>query len=286
MSEGPTRVAPIDYVQRWRQLVRARGDQGRRLDPQHDRADFWAGFRAERFRRMTVEVQTAATDPFLDLVRPAITRATTILDVGAGAGRHALALAPMVARVTAVEPSPAMREQLAVGVGQLVVPNVMVVADGWPEAQVEPADIVICSHVVYFTEEIEPFLRRLTGVTRQRLYMVVRFEQRELAFLDLFEKVWGEPRCFEPTFVDLFGAACQLGIWPNVTRIPYTSNVRFDSLDEAIQFIRADLLNPETPGVEDTIRAYLKDHMLVRDGTWSWDLPSLWAGVLWWEPAG
>jgi SAM-dependent methyltransferase len=285
MSEASPRVEPIDYVQRWRRLVRARNDQGGRLDPQHGRADFWAGFRAERFRRMTVEVQGAGADPFLDLIRPAITRATTILDVGAGAGRHALALAPQVARVIAVEPSPAMREQLAIGVGQLVVPNVMVIPAGWPEAQVEPADIVICSHVAYFTEEIEPFLRRLTEVTRKRLYIVVRFQQRELAMLDLFERVWGEPRCFEPTFADLFGAACQIEIWPNVTRIPYTTNVRFDSLDEAVQTVRADLLNPETAGVEDTIRAYLTEHMLVRDGTWSWDLPPMWAGVLWWENA-
>ena len=111
-------------------------------------------------------------------------------------------------------------------------------------------------------EEIEPFLRRLTEVTRTRAYVVVRFQQRELALLDLFERVWGEPRCFEPTFADLFGAACQIGIWPNVTRIPYVTNLRFDSFDDAVQTVRTDLLNPQTEGVEETIRAYLKEHML------------------------
>ena len=234
---------------------------------------------------MTVAAQSGGPEPLLDLIRPAVSGETTILDVGAGAGRHVLALAPLVARVVAVEPSAAMREQLAIGVSQLSVQNVTVVPEGWPDAHVAPADVVICSHVAYFTEEIEPFLHRLTEVTRTRVYVVLRFQQRELALLDLFEKVWGEPRCFEPTFADLFGAACQIGIWPNVTRIPYVTNLRFDSFDDAVQTVSTDLLNPETEGAEETIRTYLKEHLLVRDGAWTWDLAPMWAGVMWWGPS-
>jgi SAM-dependent methyltransferase len=277
------RVDPIDYVARWRRLVQARNDQGRRVDPQHGRADHWAGPRAARFRQMTVVAQNAGSDPFLDLVLPSVTKATTVLDVGAGAGRHVITLAQAAAQVVAVEPSPGMREQLAIGLTEAGLRNVEVVPEGWPEAKVAPADIVICSHVAYFTEEIDPFLRRLKDVARMRCYMVLRFQQRELAMLDLFEQVWGEPRSYEPTFADLFGAACQLGIYPNVTRIPYSVNVQFESLDEAVRTVRADILNPETEGVEETIRAYLNERMIVRDGKWSWDLPPMWAGVLWWE---
>src|SRR5436190_1155288 len=110
MSDRRTLVEPIDYVERWRELVRTREEQGRRLDRIHDRDDPWAGARAERFRRMTQ--QSTSADPLIELIRPNLTPSTSVLDVGAGAGRHVVSIAPLVASVTAVEPSPAMRQQL------------------------------------------------------------------------------------------------------------------------------------------------------------------------------
>lgn len=274
-------VGPIDYVERWRHLVEARAEQGRRLDRFHDRPDHWAGDRAARFRRMATV--TSETDPLLGFLRASLTPETTVLDVGAGVGRHVVPLAPLVSRVTAVEPSAAMRAELESAIAQAGARNVEVVADGWPAANVAPADLVICSHVAYFVAEVEPFLRRLDEVNRGRCVVVLRHAQREIAILDLFQRIWNEPRCPEPTFADLFGVACQLGIWANVTTLPFAINVGFDSPDEAVQSVKGDLLNPDGPDVDRQIREYLTERMIQRDGRWTFDVPPTPAGVLWWE---
>ncbi|MGH2457922.1 MAG: class I SAM-dependent methyltransferase [Chloroflexota bacterium] len=281
MTVDTPRVAPIDYVDRWRQLVAAREAQGRRLDRLGDRPDHWAGDRAARFRRMTM--RPGAADPLLTLIRPLVGPNSSVLDVGAGTGRHVLPLAPLVAAVTAVEPSAAMRDQLTAVVREADLGNVKIIASGWPTDEAAPADLVICSHVAYFVAAIEPFLRQIDRVSRGRAFVVLRHQQREIAILDLFERIWGETRCPEPSFADLFGVACQLGIYPNVATIPFSAAAGFEAIDDAVPMIQADLLNPEGPDVERKITDYLRERMVHRDGRWQFDVPPTSAGVLWWE---
>jgi FkbM family methyltransferase len=63
-----------------------------------------------------------------------------VLDVGPGPGRHTLPLARVTRRVTAVEPSAAMREQLTAAIERERLRNVEVVPAEWPRARewVEP----------------------------------------------------------------------------------------------------------------------------------------------------
>jgi hypothetical protein len=188
-----------------------------------------------------------------------------------------------VKHVTAVEPSPAMREQLELGLHEASLSNVSVVADNWPEANVEAADIVICSHVAYFVEDIGSFLNRLVDVTLGRCFLVHRFQQRELPTLNLFRLVWGEDRCPEPTFADLFGAACQLGIWGNVAVTPFATPISYESLDDAVLIVQGDLLNPSDPAAPELIHTYLQKNTELRDGRWTFVTPQTHAGILWWE---
>jgi SAM-dependent methyltransferase len=282
-GKGAERPTEIDYVERWRRLVQVRSDQGRRLDTQHQRGDEWAGC-AERFRLLTAAVtRGGSVDPFLDIVRLHVRPDATVLDVGAGAGRHVAALAPQVAQVVAVEPSAAMREQMAIVLGEANLTNVEVVPESWPNARVEPADLVICSHVAYFADDISTFLRRLDEVTRGHCFITLRNEQREIATVELFERVWGEPRCPEPSFVDLFGAAIQIGLRPRAVTIPFSINPGFASPEDAVPIVRASLLNPDGPEVDAKIRAYLTERLVQRDGAWYWNVPPTSAGVLSWE---
>ena len=274
-------LAPIDYVERWRKLVEARADQGRRLDSQHGRNDEWAGARADRFRQLAA--RTRDDDPLLAHLRPRLRASDVLLDVGAGPGRHTIPLARQVARAIAVEPSAAMRQHLSDSLAQAGLTNVEVVAAGWPDANVEPADVVICSHVAYGVTDIASFARKLDAVTRRHCAMVLRFGQREAQILDLFEKVWGEKRCLAPTCLDLLGALAQLGIRANLTVIPFSIGPRFRDLDEAAAQVRADLLNPTSPEAERIIHDDLAARLVPVDDVLAFPPSPAFAGILWWE---
>jgi len=274
-------IEPIDYLERWRQLVEARDDQGRRLDSQYGRSDEWAGARADRFRQLAAH--THDDDPLLAHLRPRLRPNDVVLDVGAGPGRHTIPLAQQVARVVAVEPSAAMRAHLTEGLTRAGVANVEVVAAGWPAASVKPADVVICSHVVYGVADIAPFVRKLDAVTRRHCAMVLRYGQREAQILDLFAKVWGEKRCLAPTCLDLLGALAQVGILANLTVVPFTIGQRFPDLDAAVAQVHADLLNPTSPTAERIIREDLAARLVPIDGALACPRSPAYAGLLWWD---
>jgi len=271
----------IDYVAHWRTLVEARADQGRRLDTQHRRADEWAGSRADRFRRLVR--RTTADDPLLTFLRPKLRPSDVVLDVGAGPGRHAIPLAGLVARVVAVEPSDAMRSHLVERVRESRITNLEVIGANWPDAAVPPADVVICSHVVYGVADIAGFVLKVDATSRRLAVMALRFGQREAPTLDLFAEVWGERRCLAPTCVELLGALAQLGIHSNLVVSPFGAGYRFGSLDEAVEQVRADLLNPEGAQPEVTIRSDLERRLVKFDDEWGFPRPPAYAGLLWWE---
>jgi 16S rRNA G527 N7-methylase RsmG len=69
-----------------------------------------------------------------------VTPATTLLDVGGGAGRFALPLALRCKHVTVVEPSPSMGETLRHLAAETGIANVTIVARPWEQAEVETAE--------------------------------------------------------------------------------------------------------------------------------------------------
>jgi SAM-dependent methyltransferase len=278
-------TAEIDWVARWRALVEQRHEQGRRLDRQHRRADAWAG-RAQRFSRYVAE--TGRDDPLLHRLLARVDAQTTVLDVGAGPGRHAIPLAKVAEQVTVVEPSAAMREQLAANVAEAGITNLRVVAAEWPDLQatpdaVDPVDLVVCAHVLYPTVEVEPFLRALDAAATRAVYLTLRLGQREGAYLPLFEQVWGEPRALAPTALDLFDVAHQLGFPANFETVPFQAWREYASFEEAVEQLRADVLNPDNAAAEAKIRAFLAANLRERDGRLGLDHDAPRAAIVWWE---
>jgi SAM-dependent methyltransferase len=276
----PTDTGPIDYVARWRTQIEARHDQGRRLDQQHNRPDVWAG-RAQRFARYVAE--TAEQDPLLRRLLARVDEHTSVLDVGAGPGRHAVPLAGVASHVTAVEPSEAMRGQLEANVEDAGLTNVRIVAAEWPDMPVEPADVVVCSHVLYPVVEIEPFLRALDAATRGACYTAMRLGQREEAFLPLFEQVWDEPRVLAPTAIDVFNVCHQIGIPANFEVVPFQAWRDYGSIDEAVEQLKSEVLNPADPAADAKIRAFAQANLRDRDGRLVLDIDAPRAAIVWWE---
>ena len=169
-------------------------------------------------RRNSKPDQYRTGDALVEEIRSRLTPGETLLDVGAGGGRLALPLALTCQTVTAVEPSPSMCSVLRETALEHHIGNVPIVESGWMEASVEPADVVLCSHVVYVVEEIGPFVRKMDSHAR-RLVLAVLFQSPpQSAMYGLWERVHGEKRHALPSLPEFLPVLEELGIRPGGDR--------------------------------------------------------------------
>ena len=192
----------------------------------------------------------------------------TLLDVGAGGGRFSLPLALSCRSVSAVEPSPSMCAVLRETAEEYGIENVSITESGWLEASVEPADVILCSHVVYVIEDIGAFVRKLNSHAR-RLALCVLFQSPPQAQIyGLWEQVHGEPRHPLPCLPEFLPVLEELGIRATVTEMEGQGPRGFHSLEEARQMIPRRLyVSPGAPQMERLERA-LEESLFEEDGIW------------------
>ena len=230
-------VEPIDYIERWRRIVVARGEQHDAVCAAQgrDTSDYWAR-RADGFRRFVRE-SSALADPYLDCVLRYLRPEDAVLDVGAGTGRHAVPLALRAQRVTALDPSAAMLDFLRADLATHRITNVDAIEGSWPDAaeRVPQVDLVTCAHVLYPIEEVEPFLRALDAKARRYCFLNLMIWQPWFDQLDLWEAVHGEPRLPQPTYIDAVNVLQQLGCYANVEVTWVELRRRFESLEDVLE---------------------------------------------------
>lgn len=273
----------LDWPAHWRALVAGRdtqrGTEQRDGDPA---CDPWSS-RADRFAAYSSEL--AADDPLLLRLCAAVRPDDTVLDVGAGAGRYTLPLARRARAIVAVEPSPAMRRHLATRLDAASVRNVTVIGAAWPDAEVAPADVTLCAHVVYGVREILPFLRALNVQTRRLCLIAIRVEQHP-GLTELARDVLDEDRVRQPALFDLYNALAALGIAADVQIDPASTGFRFADHDDAANHYANRLRLPPASAQEARLRAILAAR-LVRggDGCWRWPGPAPRNAIVSWTPA-
>ena len=196
-------------------------------------------------------------------VLPHLRPTDTVIDVGAGIGRHAVFLAQHVAHVIAVEPSPSMRGHLELRVAAEQADRVMVVPGRWPEAQVPPCDVAICAHVVYSIREIGPFLMGMDSVARRGCFVLVGFSSPSTYIAPLWERFYGEARAPLPGALECLNALYQLGIPAHLALLP-ASRYSFADEQEALEDMRWRLRCGGTSASDEAIRTAMRD-LLERD---------------------
>ena len=253
----------LDWAGHWRALVEAREAQIGRAGE-----DDWWGWRARRYAFS----MRGRPDWFLDFLEPWLRPGATLVDVGAGTGRHAGPLAERLDWVTAVEPSQAMREHIP------GAPNLTVIASSWQDADPAPADLVICVHVLYPVADVVPFIEKLERTARERVFVVLRDSPHRHPAEDLA----GPGRAREPRLRDCFLLLRQLGIAPDVTMTGYHASHRYESLEQAVEGCRRHvgrLWDPERD------RAWLEANLQPdADGALVYEGGEVTAGVLHWRP--
>ncbi len=232
-----TEPTPIDYVDRWRRRVASRREQHDAVCAAQGRTtdDYWAR-RADGYRKFA-QAATVGGDPLIDCVRRHLRPEDTVLDIGAGTGRHSVALAGHARQVTALDPSPAMLRYLREDVASQGLSNVEVIEGSWPDAaaQVPPADVVVSAHVLYPIDDVERFLRALDGHARRLCFLHLRARQPWFDQVGIWEAIHGGPRRPQPTHIDVVNVLHQLGCFANV-EVAWVETVHaFDGLDDAVE---------------------------------------------------
>ena len=225
--------------------------------------DFWSGL-SHRFvpPRPGEGGRDETLKALLAIVRPE----HTVTDVGAGAGRLAVPLSRRCRKVTAVEPSEAMRAKLAEMAEAWDVNNLVVVPERWEDASLDPADIVICAHVVYTVTDIELFTTKLDNHARE-FVAVILFEKPAAAnYFPLWAKVYGEERLILPSAPEYTAVLAEMGVDYQVQRLPPWGPEPFVDLEAAVNECSARLF--VEPGSEkaDRLKAALGESLVEVDG--------------------
>jgi hypothetical protein len=127
----------------------------------------------------------------------------SLIDVGAGGGAASLPLCPPAASVTAVDQSAGMLAAFAElaekhGIAHREVEGL------WPAVagEVEPADVVVCHHVLYNVGDLVPFVLALTDHARRRVVVEITAEHPQSTLNGLWQHFHGVARPTRPTARD------------------------------------------------------------------------------------
>ena len=270
-------------VERWKEILDARASQ---MDAAYARlgrtsADFWDR-RARNFHRTTRA--SAASDPFFLRLQREATPEMTVLDVGAGTGRFALALAERARQVIAVEPNASMldylrREASARGIG-----NITYYQTTWQDAPADlAADFVICSHVLYPIRDIVPFLKKLRAATRLACYIYLRAASIDAITAPLWRHFHGQERRGPPGYIHALDVLYEMGIYANVEVVKLPLFMAYASIEEAVEEQIEQLILPDNEKTRRELRSLLDDWLIERDGALRPPPQEMAAAMIWFQ---
>lgn len=216
------------------------------------------------YERANARSDYAAT--VLAAAAPVLAGAASALDVGAGFGALALPLASRVARVTALEPAPAMRRALHRAIRGRGLRNVRVVPAAWGERALAPHDVVLCAHVGPLLTRGSSFLAALPALARRGFVLVhdVPGGDDKFFFSELYPRLLGRAYGSSRGPDELLATLADLGLVPTLRTVEYRSDQPFRSLADAGAFWMTHL------GLADALaRRFLHEFLaprLRRDG--------------------
>ena len=269
---------------RWHRLVTDRLAEVERLSP--GRGSLGGAFWDRRADRYAANVKTTDVegDPFLRALRRATDTAGTAIDVGAGTGRFALALAGDVRHVTAVDPSAGMLGILRRDAEQMGVTNVSTVHGTWEEAATQVADVVFSAFVLTLVADARRFVSKLDATARDHVLLYLGAYCADAVLDPLWRHFHGAPRTPGPSYLDALAVLQELGIAPQVRVVEILNRRRFATMEEAVDHYRDGLLLPDTPDVRGELAALLATWLVGRRGAFRSPLRAVPAAIIGWRP--
>jgi SAM-dependent methyltransferase len=200
-----------------------------------------------------------------DLIEPS----DAIVDVGGGAGRMSLPLAPRCRSVTNVDPSASMGAAFLANAKTAGISNVALVKGDWLEVDPPRGTVALVNHVTYLTRDIVRFIEKLERAGSRRVILTVNAPPPPSWNRVLFQLVHGEAEEVVPGHAELMNVLWEMGRLPDLTMLA-SQNVRFvgslPSRAAAIGFAVQRVVNeqwahwPVAPALAARTRATVEQH--------------------------
>ncbi len=256
-----------DWFSLWRELVELK-QRGRAYAPPQENGDIW-GTRAREYHQSVLRrwERPDSSRDFL-LAQLAAHPGSTVLDIGAGTGAWTLLLARHARSVTAVEPSPGMLGVLQENLAAANLANVTVIQGAWPEVNVPPHDIALCSHAMYGCLDLQRFIEKMNAATRRACIMLLRAPAPDGLMAQAAQKILGQPND-SANFVIAYNALIQMGFYPNVVveNTGHWEPRRYASVEEALSYVKHHFgLGEEEQAYDSFLRELLEARLTLKEG--------------------
>ena len=254
----------MSAIDSWKLRVESHHEQSLKvIDESRQQGDFWKNL-APMFRADPHRTDDEALNAISELVDPA----STVLDVGGGAGRFAVALSFKCRSVTVVDPSESMLEQLKEATAEAGRSNVASVYSDWETAEVNPEDVVLCSHVVYGVADIRPFIEKINAHARRRVVLLSFVDSPQANVAPLWEPVHGERRINLPAMPELVNVLWEMDIYPSIGMLTSTRAQSFESVDAATEELSGRLFLTQDSPARVRLESVVQDYLESTDDGW------------------
>jgi SAM-dependent methyltransferase len=233
------------------------------------------------FKRRAREAMDGPRSPSAVRALEALPEGGSVIDVGSGAGAASLALIPRPGRIAAVDQSEEMLRSFAELADEAGVDHARV-QGSWPEiaSEVEPADVVVCHHVLYNVADLEPFVRALTDHALRRVVAEITAEHPRAEENELWKRLHGIDRPTRPTATDAERALNELHLDPKREDWDRPREIVPDR-EAMLDRLRLELALPADR--RDDLIAALGDNLAAVDGGWILFGPTRRIVTLWWD---
>lgn len=241
------------------------------------------GFPTELFRQRAERATRGSPTPTTLRALEALPEGGTVLDVGVGGGATSLPLAERAATIVGVDGSADMLETFRT-TAEAVGIRARTIHGTWPEVadRAEPADVVVCGHVLYNVQDVEPFLRALTAYAKHRV-LVELTERHPWSWMnDLWRRFHALERPDVPTAKDAESVLRELGTPASrEDRVDAEPSGGFESRADAVALIRRRLCLSADHDLE--LEQALGDRLAETHGLWSSGPLEQRIVTLWWD---
>ncbi len=251
--------------------------------PSDHAEEFWTPRRARQFNA-AVQISNFPAQT-VKALEPILAGCRSVLDVGAGVGALTIPLARIVPRVTALEPSGPMLEELRANLARSRLTNVTCLPAAWGQAQLPPHDLILVANVRPVFNDLLGFLTAAEPLALRAVALVqnVGPGTEKFYFGELHPLLLGRPYPAREDYLRTITLLHSLGIYANVQVISYHFDQPFEDMEEAVEFWM-QRLHLEDAEKRRLLVGFLQNR-LVRVGSCLVAPMQRRSAVLWWRVA-